>query len=98
MRTIDHSTAGHDNGSTGSVGTHQGTGQHVARPGRATRAGVPTIHLAHTSDREDSSGSRASVPAQASTGVAELLRGPVRPARVLLSVPSAVYLTVPTPQ
>ena len=35
------------------------------------------------------------VPAAASTGVAELLRGPVRPARVLLSVPAAVYLSVP---
>ena len=32
------------------------------------------------------------VPASASTGIAELLRGPVRPARVLMSVPAAVYL------
>ena len=38
------------------------------------------------------------MPAAASTGVAELLRGPVRPASVLLSVPAAVYLSVPTPQ
>ena len=35
------------------------------------------------------------MPASASTGVAELLRGPVRPARVLMSVPAAVYLQVP---
>ncbi|MGY1616358.1 DUF2877 domain-containing protein [Geodermatophilus sp. SYSU D00691] len=34
------------------------------------------------------------VPASASTGVAELLRGPVRPARVLMSLPAAVYLQV----
>ena len=32
----------------------------------------------------------------ASTGVAELLRGPVRPARVLMSLPAAVYLHVPS--
>jgi hypothetical protein len=36
------------------------------------------------------------VPASASTGVAELLRGPVRHARVLMSLPAAVYLHVPT--
>jgi hypothetical protein len=35
------------------------------------------------------------VPASASTGIAELLRGPLRPARVLMSLPAAVYLTVP---
>ena len=35
------------------------------------------------------------MPASASTGVAELLRGPVRPARVLMSLPPAVYLSVP---
>ncbi|WP_245159080.1 DUF2877 domain-containing protein [Blastococcus sp. TF02A-35] len=35
------------------------------------------------------------VPAAASTGVAALLRGPVRQARVLLSAPTAVYLHVP---
>ena len=36
------------------------------------------------------------MPASASTGVAELLRGPVRPARVLSSLPAAVYLQVAT--
>ena len=36
------------------------------------------------------------MPASASTGVAELLRGPVRPARVLMTVPAAVYLQVST--
>jgi hypothetical protein len=35
------------------------------------------------------------VPAAASTGVAALLRGPVRPARVLASTPTGVYLHVP---
>lgn len=46
-----------------------------------------------------SSGSAVpAVPAAASTGVADLLRGPARPATVLLSVPAAVYLSVPTPQ
>ncbi|MPQ99109.1 DUF2877 domain-containing protein [Modestobacter sp. I12A-02628] len=69
--------------------------------GRAARAGVPTIPLPRDSARATvatSARSRAgaTVPAAASTGVADLLRGPVRPARVLLSVPAAVYLEVRT--
>ncbi|WP_369130733.1 DUF2877 domain-containing protein [Modestobacter roseus] len=113
MRTIDESTGGQgDAGAPGTrgpdaatPGTRTAHGTTVTAPssrsGRAARAGVPTIHLP--------SGSRptglplprsagTAVPAQASTGVADLLRGPVRAARVLLSVPAAVYLTVATPQ
>jgi len=71
----------------------------TAERGRAARAGVPTIPL----PRDAASPARPlaagpAVPAAASTGVAELLRGPVRAATVLLSVPAAVYLTVATPQ
>ncbi|MEI4270845.1 DUF2877 domain-containing protein [Klenkia sp. LSe6-5] len=75
--------------------------------GRAARLGVPTIPLppdparaAQRSARRLAHGTPAgpAVPAAASTGVAELLRGPARPATVLLSVPAAVYLAVPTPQ
>ena len=67
--------------------------------GQAARAGLPTIPLPRESARATARTARASaaltaVPAAASTGVAELLRGPVRPARVLLSVPAAVYLQV----
>ncbi|MCU1620916.1 MAG: uncharacterized protein JWR41_2922, partial [Modestobacter sp.] len=91
MRTINESTGGQTAAGAQETTTHRAT-----RAGQAARAGVPTIHLAHTSDPHGSPGSRASVPAQASTGVAELLRGPVRSARVLLSVPAAVYLTVQT--
>ncbi len=84
MRTIDHTTSG------------GGTGQ-----GPTTRAGAPLIPLPRRSDQESvRSGSPAraasAVPASASTGVADLLRGPVRPARVLMSVPAAVYLQVPS--
>jgi hypothetical protein len=69
--------------------------------GRAARAGVPTFPLPRDSARQtlataSSSRSVATVPAAASTGVADLLRGPVRPARVLMSVPAAVYLQVAT--
>jgi uncharacterized protein DUF2877 len=78
------------------AGTQQTTTHRAPHTGRAARAGVPTIHLPHTTERHGSGHGRASVPAQASTGVAELLRGPVRSARVLLSVPAAVYLTVQT--
>ena len=92
MRTTDESTGGHGDATTNT------------RPllGRAARAGVPTIPLPRNSAPAGSAptarGINAAVPSQASTGVADLLRGPVRAARVLLSVPAAVYLTVPTPQ
>jgi hypothetical protein len=89
MRTIEDSSSGRN------VPGRQTT--LTERPGRATRSGLPTIHLPHTSDGHGVP-HRASVPSQASTGVAELLRGPVRSARVLLSVPAAVYLSVQTPQ
>src|SRR5215207_10481894 len=69
--------------------------------GRAARAGVPTIPLPRASAQATARTARparnaTAVPALASTGVAELLRGPVRQARVLMSVPAAVYLQVPT--
>lgn len=67
--------------------------------GRAARAGVPTIPLpresaAATACTACPSRNATAVPASASTGVAELLRGPVRPARVLMSMPAAVYVSV----
>jgi hypothetical protein len=69
-------------------------------PGRAARAGVPTIPLPRESAQATARTApvpRAAtpVPASASMGIAELLRGPVRPARVLMSLPCAVYLQVP---
>jgi hypothetical protein len=67
--------------------------------GRAAQAGFPTIPLPRASAQATARTARparsaTAVPASASTGVAELLRGPVRPARVLMSVPAAVYLHV----
>src|ERR1700710_141098 len=68
--------------------------------GRAARAGVPTYPLPHESAQATArtapvARAATCVPASASTGVADLLRGPVRPARVLMSLPAAVYLAVP---
>ncbi len=68
--------------------------------GRAARAGLPTIPLPRESAQATARTARparaaTAVPASASTGVAELLRGPVRPARVLMSLPAAVYLSRP---
>jgi hypothetical protein len=68
--------------------------------GRAARAGLPTIPLPRESAQATARTARPArtatpVPASASTGVADLLRGPVRPARVLMTVPAAVYLHVP---
>jgi hypothetical protein len=70
------------------------------RRSRAAEAGVPTIPLPRESAQAAArtappARAATAVPAAASTGVAELLRGPVRPARVLLSVPAAVYVLVP---
>lgn len=67
--------------------------------GRAARAGLRTIPLprdsARAAARNAPAGKCASaVPAAASTGVADLLRGPVRPARVLLTGPAAIYVQV----
>jgi hypothetical protein len=69
--------------------------------GQAARAGVPTIPLPRESAQAAArtapvARAASAVPASASTGVAELLRGPVRPARVLTSLPAAVYLQVAT--
>jgi hypothetical protein len=69
--------------------------------GRAARAGVPLIALPPESARATARTARparaaTAVPAAASTGIAELLRGPVRPARVLMTAPAAVYLFVPS--
>ncbi|SDP59619.1 Protein of unknown function [Klenkia soli] len=78
--------------------------------GRAARMGVPTIPLPRDSaqaarrtagparDLPVAATAAPAVPAAASTGIAELLRGPARRASVLLSVPAAVYLSVPTAQ
>src|ERR671929_91805 len=68
--------------------------------GRAAQAGVPLIPLPRESARPPAppappARAATAVPASASTGVAELLRGPARPARVLMSLPAAVYLQVP---
>ena len=91
MRTIDETT--------GPTGRRPSTG--TLPLGRAARAGVPTIPLPRESAQavpRTAPPARAAtaVPASASTGVAELLRGPVRPARVLMSLPQAVYLQVAT--
>src|SRR3954447_18288110 len=72
-----------------------------AMRGQAARAGVPLIPLPRESAQAAVRTARparaaTAVPASASTGVADLLRGPVRPARVLTSLPAAVYLSVPT--
>jgi hypothetical protein len=70
----------------------------TATRGRAPRAGMSTIPLPR---RSAGAGTRptlrqvTAVPAAASTGVAALLRGPVRRARVLASTPTGVYLHVP---
>lgn len=89
MRTVDQTPGPVHRSSTGAL-----------RPGRAAQAGVPTIPLPRESAQATARTARparaaTAVPASASTGVAELLRGPVRPARVLLSVPAAVYVHVP---
>src|SRR3954462_8035209 len=73
----------------------------AARPGRAAQARVPTIPLPRAGAQAAARTARparsaTAVPAPASTGVAELLRGPIRQARVLMTVPAAVYLQVPT--
>jgi hypothetical protein len=73
----------------------------AARRGRAAQAGVPTIPLPRASAQAAARTARparsaTAVPASASTGVAELLRGPIRQARVLMTVPAAVYLQVAT--
>src|SRR5688500_3681335 len=89
MRTIDQASI-------------PGPRSHPEAPsrGRAARAGLPTIPLPPESAQATARTARpvraaTAVPAAASTGVAELLRGPVRPARVLMSVPAAVYLLIP---
>ncbi|RBY75500.1 DUF2877 domain-containing protein [Geodermatophilus sp. TF02-6] len=89
MRTIDE-TAGPEGDRRGAP-TSPGS--------RAAEAGVPTIPLPRESAQAAARTARparaaTAVPASASTGVADLLRGPVRPARVLMSIPAAVYLHV----
>ncbi|MCF6734261.1 DUF2877 domain-containing protein [Blastococcus sp. KM273129] len=76
-----------------------GSTEHLARRGRTARAGAPTIPLPRDSARPAGRpapviATPGAVPAAASTAVADVLRGPVRPARVLLSVPAAVYVQV----
>ena len=91
MRTVDETTSAHR---TSGLPTHEPS------RGRAARAGVPTYPLPPESAQAAARTARparaaTAVPAQASTGIAELLRGPVRPARVLMTAPAAVYLFVP---
>jgi uncharacterized protein DUF2877 len=88
MRAIDDTTV------------RTGTSDGSALRGRAARAGVPTIPIPRQSARDTARTAQparvaTAVPAAASTGVADLLRGPARRARVLLSAPAAVYLHVP---
>jgi hypothetical protein len=90
MRTVDETTV---------PPRHSGTDP--SQRGRAARAGVPTIPLPRASAQATARTARparaaTAVPAAASTGVAGLLRGPVRPARVLMSLPAAGYLHVPS--
>lgn len=92
MRTIDDTT--------GPSGRRPSPTEANPR-GRAARAGVPTIPLPRASAQATArtappSRAATAVPASASTGVADLLRGPARPARVLMSLPAAVYLQVNT--
>ncbi|MGY1847161.1 MULTISPECIES: DUF2877 domain-containing protein [unclassified Blastococcus] len=71
-----------------------GSSGHLAGRGRA---GVPTIPLPRESARAARTlptAAPSAVPAAASTAVADVLRGPVRPARVLLSLPAALYVQV----
>src|SRR3954447_11508398 len=91
MRTIDELT--------GPSGRRIPT--HTTHRGQAAKAGVPLIPLPRESAQATArtappARAATAVPASASTGVADLLRGPVRPARVLMSLPAAVYLSVPT--
>src|SRR5215218_10604113 len=79
--------------------TERGAAPGAPPRGRAARAGLPTIPLPRESAQATARTARparaaTAVPASASTGVAELLRGPVRPARVLMSLPAAVYVHV----
>ena len=89
MRTIDETTVPGNRPLTD-----------ASQRGRAARAGVPTIPLPRASAQATARTARparaaTAVPAAASTGIAELLRGPVRPARVLMSLSAAVYVHVP---
>ncbi|MGY2003013.1 DUF2877 domain-containing protein [Blastococcus sp. SYSU DS1024] len=69
--------------------------EHLTAHGRAVRAGVRTIPLPRESARAAArTQPTAAVPAAASTAVADVLRGPARPARVLLSLPAALYVQV----
>ena len=86
MHTIDETTDRDD--SPGATATR----------GRTARPGVPSIPLPRRSTAARTGPSTrqvTAVPAAASTGVATLLRGPVRRARVLASTPTGVYLHVP---
>src|SRR5215218_10962804 len=91
MRTVDQTT---------SAPSSSGLPTHDASRGRAARGGVPTIPLPRETAQATARTARparaaTAVPAQASTGIADLLRGPVRPARVLMTAPAAVYLFIP---
>jgi hypothetical protein len=89
MRTIAQTT--------GTAGNPHGDAPSHDRSARAEAVGIPLPRSSpHSAVHPRPSGAATAVPASASTGVAELLRGPVRSARVLMSLPAAVYLHVPT--
>ena len=81
MHTIDETTDRDEHPRAATRGRPHVPGIPLPRRSAAARAGLPP-HV-------------AAVPAAASTGVAALLRGPVRRARVLASTPTGVYLHVP---
>jgi len=85
MRTIDETTDRDE--SPGATATRS----------RAGAAGIPLPRRsAAAASRTDLPARQVTaVPAAASTGVAALLRGPVRRARVVASTPTGVYLHVP---
>lgn len=85
MRTIDETTDSDQRRGASAARRRTGTPT-IPLPRRsaatATRAGLPTRQV-------------TAVPAAASTGVAALLRGPVRRARIVANTPTGVYLHVP---
>jgi hypothetical protein len=87
MRTIDETT------------DQDHRSRATAASSRPARAGAATIPLprrsAAAAARTTALRLATAVPAAASTGVAALLRGPVRRARVVASTPTGIYLHVP---
>jgi hypothetical protein len=87
MRTIDDITGQSGRPSAGAGGR--------SRSGQGGVATIPLPRHATASPRAVARRQVTAVPAAASTGIAALLRGPVRRARVLSSTPTAIHLLVP---